>query len=257
MSETIEELLKFGTKVAKKAGKILLKHYGRIHKVEMKGINNLVTEADRKSEHFIVKKIQKKYPGHAIFSEECGYKEAEKLSDDEIRWIIDPLDGTTNFAHSFPIFAVSIGIEKNGELIGGIVYVPMLDELFYAGKYYGAYLNKKKISVSNAENLRTALLATGFPPEHREINLPFFEKFLFKSQAMRRTGSAATDLCYVACGRLDGFWEFGLHEWDVAAGAMIVMEAGGRVTNIDGSRFNMRAGQILATNGKIHEEMLG
>lgn len=256
MQTTIEELLKFGTKIAKKAGKILLKHYGRVHKIEFKSKNNLVTEADKKSESYIVKKINRRYPDHEILAEESGKKPISEISEERIRWIIDPLDGTTNFAHSFPFFSVSIGIEKNGEMIGGIVYIPILKELFYAGKYMGAFLNSRKISVSGVDTVGKSLLATGFPGEHREINLPYFENFLFKTQAMRRTGSAAIDLCYVACGRLDGFWELGLHSWDIAAGALIVEEAGGRVTNMDGTTLKLNGANILAANGKIHDEML-
>lgn len=256
MQKTIDELLKFGIKIAKKSGKILLKHYGHAHKIEFKSKNNLLTEADKKSEYYIVKKISRRYPDHEILAEESGEKPISEISEEHIRWIIDPLDGTTNFAHGFPFFSVSIGIEKDGEVIGGIVYIPILKELFYAGKYMGAFLNGRKISVSDTENLDKSLLATGFPGEHREINLPYFENFLFKTQAMRRTGSAAMDLCYTACGRLDGFWELGLHSWDIAAGALIVEEAGGRVTNMDGSALKLNGANILATNGKIHEEMM-
>ncbi|MEK7097380.1 MAG: inositol monophosphatase family protein, partial [Patescibacteria group bacterium] len=171
MQKTIGELLKFGTKIAKKAGKILLKRYGQTHKVEFKSKNNLVTEADKKSENYIVKKINRRYPDHEILAEESGKKPISEISEEHIRWIIDPLDGTTNFAHGFPFFSVSIGIEKDGEMIGGIVYIPISKELFHAGKYMGAFLNGRKISVSDAENLDKSLLATGFPVEHREINL--------------------------------------------------------------------------------------
>jgi myo-inositol-1(or 4)-monophosphatase len=257
MEKTIDELLKFGIRVAKKAGKIIMKRYGQAHKIEFKKANDLVTEADKKAEAFIIKKIRSRYPHHEILAEERGAVPVKELDEERIRWIIDPLDGTTNFAHGFPFFAVSIGIEKNGEVIGGIVYAPYLKELFHAGKYMGAYLNGKKIEVSDTEELEHSLLATGFSAEDRDINLPYLVRYLNEVQAIRRAGSAAMDLCYVACGRLDGFWEFGLKQWDVAAGALIVEEAGGQVTNFDGTELNISAGNILATNRHIHEEMMG
>jgi myo-inositol-1(or 4)-monophosphatase len=257
MEKTIDELLKFGIKITKKAGKIIMKRYGQVHKIEFKKANDLVTEADKKAEVFLIKKIRSHYPHHEILAEESGINPVKELDGEKIRWIIDPIDGTTNFAHGFPFFAISIGIEKNGEMIGGIVYAPYMNELFHAGKYMGAYLNGKKIDVSDTEELEYSLLATGFPPENRDMNLPYLVRYLDVVQALRRSGSAAMDLCYVACGRLDGFWEFGLKQWDVAAGSLIVEEAGGRVTNFDGTPFNINARNILATNSLIHEEMMG
>lgn len=256
MQKTINELLRFGIKIARKSGKILLKHYGKRLKIELKSINNLVTEADKKSEAYLVKKIRNRYPDHEILAEESGIMPASKIPEERIRWIIDPLDGTTNFAHGFPFFSISIGIEKDNEIIGGIVYAPYFDELFHAGKYMGAYLNNKKIEVSATEKLADSLVATGFPGENREMNMPHFKHILHASQAMRRCGSAAIDLCYTACGRLDGFWELGLKPWDIAAGSLMIKEAGGRVTNLDGSPLELEGQNILATNGKIHKEMI-
>jgi len=219
------------------------------------GINNLVTEVDHASEKVIIQTIKEAFPGHAIISEEVG----ELLQDSEYKWIIDPIDGTVNFAHRIPICCISIGIEKAGQMIMGAVYNPFMNELYVAEQGQGATLNDKKIQVSKKEKVINACLVTGFPYTYLdEPNGPLqtFERFIRKGIPVRRLGSAAIDLCWVAAGRFDGFYEHKLQAWDSAAGFIIVEEAGGKVTNLKGDVYSPYQPGIIASNGVIHEELV-
>lgn len=237
-----------------KAGELLKKSLGKVNKIKYKGEINLVTEVDHKSEDLIVTQLTLIFPTHSILSEE-----REKIErGSAYKWIVDPIDGTTNFAHGLPIFCVTVALEYEGEVILGVIYNPNLDELFVAEKHKGAFLNNKKISVSATEKLQTSLLATGFPYDIRTSknnNLNHFANFAVRAQAVRRAGSAALDLAYSACGRFDGFWEFKLAPWDCAAGILLVQEAGGKVTDYKGNTIDIYKGEILGSNGKIHQEM--
>ena len=218
------------------------------------GINNLVTEADHASEKAIIKIIQQEFPDHFILGEESG----EILSDSEIKWIIDPIDGTVNFAHGIPLCCVSIGIEKGGEIIMGAVYNPLMKEMFFAEKGKGATLNGNSITVSSQNEVVRSCLVTGFPYTYLDMPngpLQVFEKLIRQGIPVRRLGSAAIDLCWVAAGRFDGFYEHKLEAWDSAAGYLIVQEAGGTVTDFEGNKFSPYQPHILATNGKIHDEL--
>ena len=220
------------------------------------GVNNLVTEADHASEKAILNVIKKHFPDHYILSEEAG----ELIQDSNYKWIIDPIDGTVNFAHGIPINCVSIAIEYEKEMIMGAVLNPHMNELFFAEKGKGSRLNDQPISVSDQQQVIKACLVTGFPYTYLDtVNGPLqiFERFIRKGIPVRRLGSAAIDLCWVACGRFDGFYEHKLEAWDSAAGYLIVEEAGGKVTDFLGNKFSVYQHKVLATNGKIHEEMLG
>ncbi|HMG66502.1 MAG TPA: inositol monophosphatase family protein [Chitinophagaceae bacterium] len=219
------------------------------------GINNLVTEADHASERAILDVIRKEFPGHYILSEEVG----KIVQDSKYKWIIDPIDGTVNFAHGIPLCCVSIAIEYEGEIILAAVYNPILNELFFAEKGKGALLNDKKIQVSEKKEIATSCLVTGFPYTYLDMPngpLQIFEKLIRKGIPVRRLGSAATDLCWVAAGRFDGFYEHKLEAWDSAGGYLIVEEAGGKVTDFNGDKFSPYQPHVLATNGKIHDEMI-
>lgn len=248
------DIREFAIETARKAGALLKENVGKVGRIEFKGAVDIVTEVDRKSEDLIMAAIRKSFPGHGILTEESP----ELKQDSPYKWIIDPLDGTTNYSHGFPFFCVSIGFEEAGEVTFGVVYDPMLDELFTAEKGVGAALNGKKIKVSAIDDLGRSLLATGFPYDLRaskDNNLNFFSEFAVKAQAIRRAGSAALDLCYLASGRFDGYWEMKLRPWDVAAGALIAGEAGGQVTDFSGGPFSIYGKECLATNGLIHEDM--
>jgi myo-inositol-1(or 4)-monophosphatase len=250
------EYKKFIENLAKDAGTFLKKRIGKIKKVSYKGRMNLVTDVDKRCEDLILKKIKSVYPGHKILSEESGKGGADKS---EWLWLIDPLDGTTNYVHGFNFFCVSIALMKNNTLLAGAVYDPMRNELFSAAKGAGAFLNRKRIKVSGVRMLDKALLSTGFPyrfGNSMKQNINNFIKFMEKSQAVRRPGSAALDLCYVASGRFDGFWELELHPWDTAAGVLVVKEAGGHVSNFKNELFNPFMNQIVATNRKLHRKIL-
>jgi len=256
MAEPAEVLRDVAAALAREAGAILKEGYGRAHRPELKGRIDLVTEYDRRSERLLLNRIRSRYPAHAILAEESGAGEG----DAEVRWIVDPLDGTTNFAHNYPFFCVSIGIETRGELVAGVVFDPVRDELFAAARGLGATLNGRPIHVSHIDSLESALLVTGFPywiRERPEPTLTVFREFLLRAQGVRRDGSAALNLCYLACGRFDGFWERSLSPWDMAAGVLIVREAGGRVTRFDGETFELDRREILASNDAIHDEMRG
>ncbi len=219
------------------------------------GVNNLVTEADHAAERAILEVIKEKFPTHHILTEESG----EIKQDSEYKWIIDPIDGTVNFAHGIPICCVSVAVEKNGEMILGAVCNPNMKELFFAEKSCGAMLNDVRIHVSEQTEVARACLVTGFPYTYINMEngpLDVFERFIRKGVPVRRLGSAAIDLCWVAAGRFDGFYEHKLEAWDSAAGYLIVEEAGGKVTDFKGDKFSIYQHHLLATNGKIHDEML-
>lgn len=240
--------------IVQKSAGYLKNNLGKVKKIGFKSAFNLVTEVDRKTEDIIIKTLRKHFPGDGFLSEEFG---KEKGTTGR-KWVIDPLDGTTNYAHGFPVYAISIALEENDKPIFGVVFNPERDELFTAERNRGARLNGKPIRVSDTSKLDKSLLATGFSYKLRELkdnNITHFEDFLFASQAVRRPGSASLDLCYVACGRFDGFWELELNPWDTAAGWLIVEEAGGEVTTFNGGRYNHYIKEILASNGKIHKEM--
>lgn len=266
MSQRIPSSLNWavaGAEIALEAGALLRSLFERGVVTEYKGDVDLVTEADRASEKLIVERINARFPSHGIFGEEGSRHGLES----EYRWYVDPLDGTTNFAHSFPVFCVSMGLEHrrpglptdaDGELIAGIVYDPTRDELFAAQKGEGAWMNGRSIHASRTEHLAEALLATGFPSRkrHSSPNVHFYQEFTLRSHGVRRAGSAALDLAYTACGRIDGFWEFNLNPWDTAAGALLVMEAGGRITGFDGSPFRLNSREVLATNAHLNGELV-
>lgn len=246
-------LREFAESLATRAGAILREHQGKVHRVEYKGEIDLVTEVDRLSEEFIRREISERFPDHEILGEEEGLS----ASGSEFRWIVDPIDGTTNYAHGFPYYCVSIGLERGGELVAGAIYNPVLDELYSAHKGGGATMNGSPIRVSKVDTVMRSLLTTGFPYSVRQAgdNFEEFRRFVLASQAVRRAGSAALDLCCVAIGRYDGFWEPGLSPWDIAAGALIVQEAGGQVTSYGGEPLDIYAREILATNGLLHGPM--
>jgi myo-inositol-1(or 4)-monophosphatase len=240
------EILSAAEEIARGAGALLREHARRGVAVERKGDIDLVTQADRDSEAFIVREIQRRFPGHAILAEEGGLR---RVSRDEFLWVVDPLDGTTNFAHGVPIWSVSLGVLRDGSPIAAVVYDPTRDECFTASHGGGAFLDGRAVRVSTATRLEEALLVTGFPYDIRissADNLDHFARFMKQARAVRRLGSAALDLAWTACGRFDGFWELKLHPWDVAAGWLLVTEAGGEVTRFDGSAFAIDAPDILA-----------
>ncbi len=248
--------------IAREAGSLLRGYNERGVTAEYKGDVDLVTEADRASEQLIRERLRSAFPDHGIFGEE-GTREA---LDAEFRWYVDPLDGTTNFAHGFPVFCVVLGCEQrpaglpgnaDGELVAGVIYDPLRDEMFTAEKGGGAFLNGRRISVSATGTLQESLTATGFPSQkrHGNPNIHLYQQITLRSHGVRRAGSAALDLAYVACGRLDGFWEFNLNPWDTSAGVLLVREAGGRVTHFDGGTFTLDSRETLATNGQIAPEM--
>ena len=240
--------------IAREAGALLLKHFRNRVAVEYKGDADLVTIADRESELLIRRRIQERWPTHDILGEEGGLQD----SGSEYRWYVDPLDGTTNFAHGYPVFCVSLGLEYKGERIAGVVYDPTRDELFTAAKGGGAYLNLQPVHVSRAAKLAECLVATGFPSHkrHKNPNIFFYHQITLRTHGVRRAGSAALDLCNVACGRFDGFWEFNLNPWDTTAGVLIVEEAGGKVSNFSGEPFQRDSRETLASNGAVHASLL-
>jgi len=251
----LERVNQIATKAAYNGAEILRTYFGNISEVNKKGAIDLVTEADIKSEKEIVATIQTAFPDHSILAEESGLN----LGDTKYKWLIDPLDGTTNFAHQVPIFCISIAFAIAGEICTGIVLDPVNAELFSATREKGALRNGKPINVSSTSIVSESLLVTGFPYNLREIFDPIIHRYarcLRAAQGIRRLGSAALDLCYVACGRFDGFWEQNLKPWDTAAGSIIASEAGANVTDFSNRPFNVDAKEILATNGCIHEEML-
>ncbi len=251
----MENIVAVAREAALKAGKILRDNIGGTRQITYKGDINLVTEMDMRSEREVVETVRAAFPHHGIVAEEG----TDIQNDSGFTWIIDPLDGTTNYAHGYPCFSVSIALEHEGTIVVGVVYDPMREELFSAQKGQGAFLNGEKVSVSGTDELVKSLLATGFPYDRKvseENNMNYFHDLLMASQEVRRDGSAALDLCSVASGRFDGFWELKLKPWDVAAGSLIVTEAGGRVTDLLGQKFDLHAEEILASNGRIHRQMV-
>ncbi|MBN2397657.1 MAG: inositol monophosphatase [Deltaproteobacteria bacterium] len=245
----------FAVSIARMAGSLLMDRFTKRHRIDYKGEIDLVTEADRMSEGLLITEISRRFPDHDILSEET----VEMARGSRYRWVIDPLDGTTNYAHGFPVFCVSIALEKEGQVITGVIYNPVSGELFVAGRGEGAFLDGSPISVSGTTKISESLLATGFPYDIRRDpnnNINYFSEIALKAQAIRRAGSAALDLAYTAAGRFDGFWELKLHPWDTAAGWLLVSEAGGVVTDVSGSGYRLDSPSILASNGKIHEDMI-
>jgi myo-inositol-1(or 4)-monophosphatase len=246
----------FAVELAKEAGQVLMDHLKRRVAVKSKSSEiDLVTEADVASEKFIVEAIRERYPEHGILSEEgMGEEQAG-----EFLWLVDPLDGTTNYAHGYPVFCVSIALQREGEIVLGVTYDPVQDELFHAEKGQGAYCNGRRLSVSGTDSLRRSLLATGFFYTRAFIednNLAEFGRIMPRVQGVRRGGSAALDMAYVAAGRLDGYWEFHLSPWDWAAGDLLVREAGGRISDVSGQPWRLRSNSMVATNGPLHGELL-
>jgi myo-inositol-1(or 4)-monophosphatase len=246
--------LEAAMEIAREAGALVSNFAERKIPFELKGEFDLVTEADRASEALIVERLQTRFPTHAILGEEGGDRAAES----EYRWYVDPVDGTTNFAHGFPVYNVTLGLERAGELIAGVIFDPTRNEMFAAEKGGGAYLNGHRIQVSKAASADAALVATGFPSKrrHENVNIHFYYQMAMVTHGVRRAGAAAIDLAYVACGRLDGFWEFGLSPWDMAAGILLIEEAGGRVSDMKGGAHTLRSPHILADNGLIHADVL-
>jgi len=264
----LAELVSIAESIAREAGALLREYYHRGVTAEYKGDVDLVTEADRASEKLIVARLKEQLPEHGVYGEE-GSRQG---LDSEFRWYIDPLDGTTNFAHGFPAFCVVLGCEQrkpglkadeDGVMVAGVVYDPLRDEMFSAAKGEGAWLKSpnqpegKPIHVSKVKKLQESLVATGFPSQKRHLspNVHFYQEFTLRSHGVRRAGSAALDLAYVACGRLEAFWEIKLNPWDTSAGYLLVEEAGGKITHFDGSKFTLDSREVFASNGLIHAEM--
>jgi myo-inositol-1(or 4)-monophosphatase len=247
-------ILSQATAIAREAGQLLMPYFERRIGYEYKGDADLVTEADRASETLIVSRLRAAFPEHGIVGEEGTRDE----HGSELRWYVDPLDGTTNFAHGFPVFCVSMGLERAGELVAGVVYDPTRDEIFAAEKGCGATVNGRTMRVSGVKRLVEAILATGFPSfkRHKNPNIHFYHQLTLRSHGIRRAGSAAIDLAYVAAGRFDGYWEFNLNPWDTSAGVLLVREAGGQVTRFDGSPWLLDSRETLATNGLLHNELM-
>lgn len=245
--------------IAREAGALLMPYFHQHLKIEYKGEADLVTAADRASEALIRERVGQQFPGHDVLGEEQGLTD----TGSDYRWYVDPLDGTTNFAHGYPVFCVSIALERrspeqSGQRIAAVIYDPTRDELFSAEQGRGAHLNGAVISVSKTATLKESLVATGFPSQkrHKNPNIFFYHQITLRSHGVRRAGSAALDLCNVACGRFDGFWEFNLNPWDTAAGVLIVEEAGGKVSRFDGSPFSIDSRETVASNGLVHAALL-
>ena len=246
--------LETAARIAREAGELILKFGERRIGFELKGEFDLVTEADRASERLIVERLLASYPTHSIVAEEGG---GQKTSS-EYRWYVDPLDGTTNFAHGFPAYNVTMALEKEGELIAGVIFDPLRNEMFEAERGAGARLNGAPIHVSKTSRIEASLVATGFPSRkrHLNVNVHFYYQLAMLSHGVRRAGSAALDLAYVACGRLDAFWEFSLNPWDMAAGVLLIREAGGAVTDMHGGALDLRGPHVLADNGMVHDAIV-
>jgi myo-inositol-1(or 4)-monophosphatase len=246
--------LETAVEIAREAGALLATWFERRIPFELKGEYDLVTEADRASERLIIERLRTHFPSHGIVAEEGGGHE----SPSSYRWYVDPLDGTTNFAHSFPCFNVTLALETAGDLVAGVTFDPIRNEMFTAERGAGAYLNNRRIRVSQTKKLESSLVATGFPSRkrHLNVNIHFYHQLAMLTHGVRRCGSAAIDLAYVASGRLDAFWEFGLNPWDMAAGLLLVSEAGGRYSGMHGEPHQLRGPDLLVDNGLIHDEMV-
>lgn len=251
----MDQRYRIGKELTLKAGKFIRENYeGRI-KIDFKGEIDIVTDIDLKAENILISGIKQNFPDDNIITEETDIEQKEA----EYRWIIDPLDGTTNFSHGFPFFCVSVAVEYKSEIVSGFVYDPLREELFEVNKGEKPHLNGREIEPSKIEKLDRALLATGFPYDIRESkknNVNFFSHIIYKAQAVRRAGSAALDLCYVACGRLDGYWELKLKPWDTAAAGLIIKQAGGIITDLSNKSENLLFNEVAASNGLIHKELL-
>ena len=257
------ELVQVAESIAREAGALLREFYRKGVSAEYKGDVDIVTEADRASEALIVQRLREELPAHGVYGEEG----TRTSLDAEYRWYIDPLDGTTNFAHGFPAFCVVMGCEhrakglpagQDGQMVAGVIYDALRDEMFSAARGHGARLNGRRIQVSKVKTMQESLLATGFPSHkrHENPNIHFYQEFTLRSHGVRRAGSAALDLAYVACGRLEGFWELNLNPWDTSAGALLVEEAGGKITRFDGSEFRIDSSETLGSNGLVHDALI-
>ena len=246
--------LESAVEIAHEAGGLLAGYFERRVPFEMKGDFDLVTEADRASEKLVVERLRARFPSHGIVAEEGG----GNAGSSGYVWHVDPLDGTTNFAHGFPIFNVTLGLELDGEMVAGVVHDPTRQETFTAERGGGAWLNNRRIRVSATERLDSCLLSTGFPARKRTLNpnIHFYHQLAMATHGVRRTGAAAIDLAYVACGRLDGYWEFGLKSWDMAAGTLLVREAGGAVSDMLGAAHTLSSPHLLTDNQRVHEQLL-
>lgn len=257
-SESPQSFVPAMSVIAREAGALLLHYFHQKLKIEYKGEADLVTAADRASEALIRERISAQFPRHDVLGEEQGLNDR----GGEYRWYVDPLDGTTNFAHGYPVFCVSLGLEQraadSARRIAAVVYDPTRDEIFSAERGKGARMNGQPICVSKVSQLKESLVATGFPSHkrHKNPNIYFYHQITLHTHGVRRAGSAALDLCSVACGRFDGFWEFNLNPWDTAAGVLIIEEAGGKVTRFDGSAFQIDSRETLASNGVLHDVLL-
>ena len=246
-------MVNIAIRAARRAGEIMVRQLNRLDTLEVveKGRNDFVTQVDRQAEEAIIEIIHDHYPEHAIIAEESGAS-----GEHSVQWIIDPLDGTTNFMHGFPVFSVSIAVMEDGELQHGVVYDPLRQEIFSASRGQGAQLDGRKIRVSKQSSLRGALIATGFPyrmaEEHIDLYLGMLRKVMLETAGVRRPGSAALDLCYLAAGRVDGFWELGLSKWDIAAGALIIREAGGRISDFRGTDAFLESGNVVGGTPKVY-----
>ena len=240
--------------IARESGALLAAYFDKRVPFELKGDFDLVTEADRASERLIVERLRSHFPSHSIVAEEGGGRQGPSA----FRWYVDPLDGTTNFAHGYPVYNVTMGLEQDGEMLVGVVFDPSRQEMFSAERGAGAYLTNRRIRVSASRRLADSLVSTGFPSRkrHLNVNIHFYHQMAMATHGVRRGGSAALDLAYVASGRLDAFWEFGLNPWDMAAGTLLVTEAGGRCTDMKGGVHEMNSPHLLTDNGAIHEETL-
>jgi myo-inositol-1(or 4)-monophosphatase len=246
--------LQASIEIAREAGGLLAKYFDQHVTFELKGEYDLVTVADRASEQLVIDRLRSRFPAHSIIAEESGGHGGSS----EFCWYVDPLDGTTNFAHGFPVFNVTIALEQSGELVAGVIFDPLRDEMFASERGSGAYLNDRRIAVSKVSRLEDSLVATGFPSRkrHLDINVHFYYQLAMATHGVRRAGAAALDLAYVACGRLDGFWEFGLNPWDMAAGILLIREAGGTCSDMQGSPVSLRGRSLLADNGAVHSALL-
>lgn len=251
----MDEITGFAVHLAKESGKVQKEHYQKRFEIRYKGETNIVTDVDIACQERIVALIKERYPSDNIIAEE----KENVLDMPGNAWIVDPIDGTTNYAHSYPFFCTSVAYQLEGDVVAGAVYNPIFDELFYASKGGGAYFNGQRVVVSEVSVMKKALLSTGFPYDlatNPENNIDHFIRFLYEAQAIRRDGSAALNLCYVACGRFDGHWEMKLNPWDIAAGALIVREAGGILTGLSGETFDIYQGDVAASNGLIHNDLI-
>jgi myo-inositol-1(or 4)-monophosphatase len=248
------DYLDAAAEIAREAGSLLAELFTQPLEISYKSRSDLVTVADRRSEALIVGRLRGRFPDHAIVAEEGG----NHRSSSDYCWYVDPLDGTTNYAHGYPIYAVSLGLAYRGEVIAGVVYDPTHNHMYSAERGAGAYLNNQRLHVSPTEKLSESLVATGFPPfgTNLDLNIQFYFHFTELSHGIRRAGSAALDLCNVAAGRFEGFWELKLNPWDKAAGTLLVTEAGGRVTDVQGGAFNVLGDDVFASNGLVHDQML-